>query len=578
MPLPSERAMGRAWNINHVSVNRACIGLVANGRLRRSGYKLYVNQADGWTPPECQVLLVARHWLKRGELRQSLKIAATARNVSYRFDSSVSHERVNEVLREGVSRSEAIILHVSPVQPYEPGFKDAILQRRLPCVSLGHTPLPVDQIRVNPLVSCELVLSHLFSLGHQRVAMLIYDEENIENDAWVAAWRQALVSAGRSAASGPLINATHRHLSPERILEHVRRHDNGSTAIFCRADYSAIALQEAIAHANIPPDKSYALVGYPDCRGMREARVPISSVDIDLNAQMDLAVDLLIRQWRMASKPNRPRRPLTLDFDPRLEIRESTTHKASGGILAAEARVPDRPEPSDPTVGERIARIRTINAERHPGLPGSRHPGWRAVDLRGLVNKSVTTNHSWLGEQPLLHFHAGQCVVHGVPFEVVEVGHQRKMALVLRSLKSRTTGRAALPDRVRIPVGQHLSRLFLLLGCGWSEPGALVATFQFIFADGSTASLPVICAGDTLKPPRKANIQDWWPTYPVLAAKGALPFAVVGEDGDPHNYERYLYTLEWRNPKRHLAIQEVVAESQPHRDPTLGILALTALA
>jgi hypothetical protein len=52
---------------------------------------------------------------------------------------------------------------------------------------------------------------------------------------------------------------------------------------------------------------------------------------------------------------------------------------------------------------------------------------------------------------------------------------------------------------------------------------------------------------------------------------------VVTADGDPFEYERYLYTLEWENPHPKHALQEIRISSNPSQPATLGVLAITLL-
>ena len=46
---------------------------------------------------------------------------------------------------------------------------------------------------------------------------------------------------------------------------------------------------------------------------------------------------------------------------------------------------------------------------------------------------------------------------------------------------------------------------------------------------------------------------------------------------DPIEYERYLYTLEWLNPRPMDEISEIEVRVDPKAGPTLALIAVTAL-
>ena len=52
---------------------------------------------------------------------------------------------------------------------------------------------------------------------------------------------------------------------------------------------------------------------------------------------------------------------------------------------------------------------------------------------------------------------------------------------------------------------------------------------------------------------------------------------MITENGDPFDYERYLYTLEWENPYPDAALTTLYLRSNPAMETTLALLGITLL-
>ena len=53
--------------------------------------------------------------------------------------------------------------------------------------------------------------------------------------------------------------------------------------------------------------------------------------------------------------------------------------------------------------------------------------------------------------------------------------------------------------------------------------------------------------------------------------------AIVFNQADPTEYERYLYTLEWINPRPKDEVDFIEIRVNPKAGPTLALIAITAL-
>lgn len=78
---------------------------------------------------------------------------------------------------------------------------------------------------------------------------------------------------------------------------------------------------------------------------------------------------------------------------------------------------------------------------------------------------------------------------------------------------------------------------------------------------------------------RGSNVVDWYPradSWRHLSDPAAKVF-IVTEAGDPLHYERYLTSLEWTPAHPGEYLEKIRITSDPDREETLGLLALTVL-
>ena len=207
---------------------------------------------------------------------------------------------------------------------------------------------------------------------------------------------------------------------------------------------------------------------------------------------------------------------------------------------------------------------------------------WYQIDLTHLANHSMTKEHGWLGKDPLLHFRAGQRPVHGIPFQVIDERRNEGRAVVtFRSPRTHTAGQKQLSIKVDIPVNRCVKALYFLHGCGWARSG-LFAEYIMHFKNGKTSAVPLVSLGPSSQSSRKQrgrlkpNIQDWWPLSNPQDFPHAM-HAVVFNPADPMEYERYLYTLEWINPRPREEVSFIEIRVDPTAGPALVLIAVTAL-
>ncbi|WP_404423320.1 substrate-binding domain-containing protein [Nibricoccus sp. IMCC34717] len=528
-------------------------------------------------PTRWKIVVIAHHFLTHSAIDGALKEALQESGIDFRVEIPAYREQINVVLRDAVQRgTDGLILHLSPIHPFEKEVIEELRRKRIPCISLGALPLPISSVRVDESACCEQVLTHFREQGYSRATLLMHEEENLENQAWIHAWREAAARNGWRREQIAVVTAAERDLAPTRILPHLRRCDPDFQGVFCRCDGDGPKLVDALHTSGFDLPSPFGVIGYPDSHQMRSAKVSITGVDILLTQQMQLAVDMMLRLKRNKEQSMRAAPRAAISLAPQLEIRASTERvkaEKTSGIRRPQVTEQSRWSPS---VKRRQANVRSINGSTYPRLPSAQADQWEMFDLSPHVNRKLGTHHSWLGEMPLLHFAPGKHLIHGVPFHVCK-SREGNAAVVLRSRHTHTSAGSILPDNLRLPVAGKCSRLYFLHACGWSDTQVRFAHYRITLADDSVHTLPLTCQGLSEKKSKQVNIQDWWPAYPILRTENALPYLITGREGDPLTYERYLYTLEWRNPKPDLALTSLEVASNPEVEPTLGLLALTLL-
>lgn len=201
---------------------------------------------------------------------------------------------------------------------------------------------------------------------------------------------------------------------------------------------------------------------------------------------------------------------------------------------------------------------------------------WVKIDLKPFANRPLTGQNSWIGI-PLENFEPGLKKIQGVPFQTLDA------AIALRSLKIKETKGQMLPSQVAIPLGRKARAVYFLHGSGYSGEHRQFGEYRFVYEDGSSVAVPLIPFGqgsehmDVLKRlEAESTIQDWWPAMPQFEGPNARKVIVASQD-KPLDGARYLYTLQWLNPHPEKSIREIRLSSQPEREATVFVLAITSL-
>ena len=198
---------------------------------------------------------------------------------------------------------------------------------------------------------------------------------------------------------------------------------------------------------------------------------------------------------------------------------------------------------------------------------------FKPLALGTALNRPLTGDEGWIGA-PLTQLLPGRHIFGGVPFEVTD------RAVALRSARVNRTAGVPVPAEVTVPVGRKARAVYLLHGSGWVSVHEKVAEYSLLYFDGATACLPVIVYGSasdagpaSVKLSRESNVQDWHGAHPQFENERVKPVALPSPDGTP----RYLYVVEWPNPHPEKVIQSLRLTSDPEKNASVLVLAVTLL-
>ncbi len=218
----------------------------------------------------------------------------------------------------------------------------------------------------------------------------------------------------------------------------------------------------------------------------------------------------------------------------------------------------------------------------YPLAEGIAAGDWRIVDLSAQVNRALTGPDAWIAKQhELTQLPPGLHRIHGVPFRVLHPSARAPHAVMaLRSRSLPASGGRPLPEEVTVPVAGHVRALYVLHGAGFVSRHGKAGEYGFVYEDGTRAGMDIVGLG---KPPeagrarrsliRSAGIQDWWPD--CVQFENAVARQVPVGAGDRLGDERYLYSLELKNPHPGKRVKAIYFRSCPERDATLLILSAT---
>jgi LacI family transcriptional regulator len=181
-------------------------------------------------------------------------------------------------------------------------------------------------VSVNDVVGGDLAVSHLLSLGHERIVFAGGPMGLNQVSDRLRGARQAVEAGGRDGhvvvIETPTLNVDEGRRAGARIAGMDKR--TRPTAVFCANDLLALGLLQEMTRRRVDVPGDLAIVGYDDIVFAAAAAVPLTSIHQPRSQLGAEATHLLIDE---VTNPKEHKHRQVV-FEPELVVRESTT---SGG-------------------------------------------------------------------------------------------------------------------------------------------------------------------------------------------------------------------------------------------------------
>lgn len=594
--LPSERALARALDMQHYAVNRAMARLIADGMVERRGYKLFYSPMQKNRPRDsmaCELVISHRSIFLAGYQKVARELG-----INLNLHTWESSEEAVSILRHlKPSECESVV--------FDPPFGEAIsiwepatarlVKHGVPVVCINHCAPGVSSVQYDGTRCLELLFEHFLELGHEEMAFLTLSPWTPSSSEIFMQWRWLCAKNELPRSTERIYLQNDSRFLPEdakRLAKRFGKEWNKVTAlaVYMDDEYPVQHMLDALADhgVDVPERLSLAFVG--DCRALQSSSPAVTAASIDMAVLEETAYLIAARSVRKKREFGILPQPCEIHIQPQLTRRGSTApHKGPRRSKKQEAPPAEAqifPQPMQfPDNNEDLEAIQRRPYELTDKVSESR---FAQVDLSGHVNRPLNFRRGWLGDLPLKHFNPGRYQLHGVPFDVLGGSSRSDCgAVVFQSLINTTGSAKKLPSTLRIEIGQKVSAIYFLHGCGYAKYKHPFAKYSFYAGKKRLAQVPLIALG---KPPpditpvaldeaiQGANIQDWWPDFPHYEFPHARVVPLL-ENENPEAVHRhvFLYTLEWINPDPKTAVSHVVIESDIEQSTTLGVLAVSML-
>lgn len=181
-----------------------------------------------------------------------------------------------------------------------------------PVDSLGFATVSCDDT-----VATTQALTHLRSLGHERIGLLLGPRDHIPSQRKLAAARRVTAEAGGELDESLVVHSLYSleagQAAATRLLA------AGVTAIVCASDPMALGAIRAVRRAGLSVPRDVSVVGYDDSALMNCTEPPLTTIRQPIEPMGRTVIELLLRQISSDSAIRDE-----LFFEPELVVRGST--------------------------------------------------------------------------------------------------------------------------------------------------------------------------------------------------------------------------------------------------------------
>jgi len=287
-------------------VNKALACLIAEGRLRREGYKLYVAGSMPQAGSSLSIAVFCSHPLRQRKVVAHNLIEAahdTCERAKVRFvpylstDGMQQRVQLLDVLKDE-GRYNGVVIWPHPEGQVEDLLKQFVA-RGMPVVVNDLDMGPFDFVGIDNQRGMQLLVRHLHDLGHRELA---YFTRRLAHESL------RLRQAGFDYAAFQLLNDSSRHRvyelpgdneeGLEELFARFRKESPRVTALCCSHDFVAIKLLELCRAQGINVPGELSVVGFDGITAAETCTPGLTTVAQDFYQMGVLAVELVIRRMQ----------------------------------------------------------------------------------------------------------------------------------------------------------------------------------------------------------------------------------------------------------------------------------------
>ena len=180
-------------------------------------------------------------------------------------------------------------------------------------------------VSTDDMTAADQAYTHLASLGHQRIGLVVGPEDHMPSRRKLAAFA---AHAGRGTGNAPVEHALFSLEGGQAATTRLLRH--GVTGVICGSDVLALGAIRAIRRAGLSVPGDVSVVGYDDSAFMNCTDPPLTTVRQPIESMGKAAVALLVYQIE-----NTAVYPEELLFEPELVVRGSTGRSGTGSVVGS---------------------------------------------------------------------------------------------------------------------------------------------------------------------------------------------------------------------------------------------------
>jgi GntR family transcriptional regulator of arabinose operon len=328
--LPSERELEQILGIGRQTLNKAIASLIAQGHLRREGYKLLTQAPEPTASPASAIQVLVPYAEVHRPPQVLHKLVEDAQDVAFGNHSLIvpmlarndgeQRDQLTQLLRSGTN---GFVIWLWPTTtPYTADLLRQFKDRHIPFVACDTGESDFHFVGTDNHAGGMLAVSHLHQCGHRQLAFLNPHAGVSSVAARAAGYQHACLELGLSASRRRLFHLQN-YEKVEEFLRTFREENPSVTGLFCGNDMLALKVLEAAQTLGINVPDDLAVVGFDDIDACRHSNPPLTTIAQDFLELGTLAVQLLYRL--MLHTRQMEHRPVyRIRLEPYLVAREST--------------------------------------------------------------------------------------------------------------------------------------------------------------------------------------------------------------------------------------------------------------